>query len=330
MEIIIIKPLDFHHHLRQHKMLNFSAQEAEKVYAGVLAMPNTVPPITTPGQLETYLKVIEEAAPSLKIFPTFRVMPDMSEQSVKGLAKAGAVAGKFYPEGATTNSEGGGNISSCYHVFEAMEKHGIVLSIHGEDPEAFVLQREAAFLPHIEKVHSAFPKLKIIVEHVSTKEAVRFVESCSENVAATITAHHLSLTLDNVIGGLIEPHNFCKPVVKTPEDRFAIQKAAIKGKGKFFFGSDSAPHPRNRKESEAGPAGVFTTPVAVPAVAEIFEKHNSLSELENFLHYWGAAFYGVEGTADKVTLAKEKWTVPEEYNGVVPLFAGKTLQWKLK
>ncbi|MBU6389666.1 dihydroorotase, partial [Patescibacteria group bacterium] len=240
------------------------------------------------------------------------------------------VAGKLYPEGVTTNSEDGVNdIPALYPVFERMAKEEFILCLHGERPGVFSLDRETAFLPVLEEIATRFPNLKIVLEHVTTEAAVELVKKLPDTVAATITVHHLYLTLDDVIGDKIRPHHFCKPVAKRPEDRAALLAAATSGNPKFFLGTDSAPHAVETKECEAGCAGVYTAPVAIPLLAEIFERQNALDQLEGFTSFFGAEWYGLPPNAAHITLQKQEWIVPDRCGTVVPFRAGKKLTWKV-
>ena len=212
-----------------------------------------------------------------------------------------------------------------------MESVGMVLCVHAEKPGSFCLQRETDYLPLLHQVASSFPKLRIVIEHITSAQTVEWLESSRlPNVAATITAHHLRLSLDDVIGDKIEPHNFCKPVAKRPYDRDRLVRAAASGHPRYFLGTDSAPHPRGDKECAHGCAGVFMAPLALSVVAEAFEEVDALHKLEAFTSLNGAHFYGLPPNKGSLKLVRKPWTVPEEYNGVVPLWAGKTIQWKVK
>ena len=181
---------------------------------------------------------------------------------------------------------------------------------------------------HLELIKKQFPKLKIVLEHISTEAAVRSVETL-KNVAATITVHHLRLTLDDVVGGLISPHNFCKPIAKRPHDREVLLMAATSGNPKFFYGGDSAPHLKSRKECSQGCAGIFNAPVALPMLTQIFDEHDALEFLEDFVSKFGAKFYGLPQNPETIELIKQDWVVPEEYDGIVPFMAGQTLHWQV-
>jgi dihydroorotase len=261
---------------------------------------------------------------------TFKLLPSMSCATVAECIQSGAIAGKYYPSGATTNAEDGpSSPDAVADALDAMEDRGIVLSIHGEKPDSPVLEREGAFLRTLDDLLGRWPRLKIVLEHLSTAEAVHYVQKGPDRLAATITAHHLLLTLDDLMGGGLNPHLFCKPVLKTAQDREALRLAAFSGSPKFFFGSDSAPHPRSIKEKGFAPGGIYSSPVAVPALVGLFEDHGVLDFLPGFLGGHGGSFYGLKPPVQQLRLVREFWIVPEEVDGSVPLLAGKTLGWKV-
>jgi dihydroorotase len=325
---------DFHVHLRQGDMLTQVLPYTALHCARALVMPNTTPPILTAEDLLNYQKEIEAAIPkgsAFKPLMTFKVVPGTTPAQVKELKAAGAVAGKLYPEGVTTNSEDGvSDFKALYPVYEAMQKEGLVLCLHGEVPGVFSLDRESAFLSTLHQLAKDFPDLRIVLEHATTAEAIAMVESLPANVAATLTVHHLRITLDDVIGDKINPHHFCKPIAKRPEDRSALVKAATSGNPKFFLGTDSAPHSVESKECACGAAGVYTAPVMLPVLAELFEEMGALEKLEAFTSEFGAKFYGLPLNETHLTLIKKPWTVEATYNGVVPFMAGKELQWHVQ
>ncbi|MEM5947168.1 dihydroorotase [Spirochaetia bacterium 38H-sp] len=329
MEHVLIKPDDFHIHLRQGKELVNYARDASKSFARVLAMPNTIPPVTSPEDIKRYASHIKKAAPSLDLIPVFKIMPDMKEQDITLLKKAGAIAGKYYPRGATTNAEDGAkDVESVFPALAAMEKIGLVLCFHGEEPSASVLDRERAFFPVVEKIHKNFPSLKMVFEHVSDKATIDFVHSFPDNImAATVTLHHLLFTLDDLMGGGLNPHLFCKPVVKTKADRDAIREVVFSGNSRFFFGSDSAPH--NMEKKLAGAAGVYTAPYAVEALATLFYNNGVLEKLEGFTSVYGADFYGLPRNKGTICLVRREWIVPEKYGDIVSACSGMKLEWKI-
>lgn len=322
-------PDDFHVHLRQGELLAHYAKTVAQDFGRILVMPNTVPSISSAQSLCEYRKQIHDAAPGLDLLMTFKLNAQLSSNDLQQLKDAGAVAGKYYPAGVTTNSEDGvSEFESIFPVVAEMEKLGLVLCIHGEEPGAFCLDRESLFIRRVECLARKFPKLKIVFEHLSTKAAVDAVLRLPSNVAATITVHHLLHTLDDIVGASLHPHHFCKPLPKRPEDREALRAAAFSGNPKFFFGSDSAPHEKGKKEGPCGAAGVYSAPVAVPILIEIFERNGALDKLPDFIAGFGADFYGIERAKKCCTYLQKPWTVPEIVDGAVPLFAGKSLKWK--
>lgn len=329
-ELKIRKPDDLHLHLRQGEQMGYFARETARSFARALVMPNTLPPITDPAGMYTYKKSIETEAPGLEALMAFKLLPDMPAETVAEMKKAGALIGKLYPAGATTNAEDG--ISSYRQipdVLEAMEAEGMTLSIHGEHPEKPVLDREISYLKELEQIIRDYPKLRIVLEHLSCRESLKFIEQMPEHICGTVTTHHLMFTLDDLMGGALKPHLFCKPVVKKEEDRRALVDAVCSGHPRLFYGSDSAPHPRASKESSSCGAGAFTAPVALPLLAELFEKESALDKLEDFVSKKGAEFYGLPLNEASITLIKEPWKVPELIGGAVPLLAGEEIAWKI-
>jgi dihydroorotase len=327
-------PDDFHVHFRQgimlHGVVNYTAAQFKRA----MVMPNTEPPIKNGNDVRRYYdEIVGSIAPSYQGFEplmTFKIMPTTTVEDVESVVGL-VIAGKLYPDGVTTNSQGGvTDFRALYPVFSAMEKNGIVLSLHGEKPGEFCLDREAKFLTTLFQIVKDFPNLKIVLEHVSTKSAVEAVEQLPDTVAATITLHHLELTLDDIVGSFLQPHHFCKPIPKRYEDRDALLRAAFSGNSKFFFGSDSAPHLRERKECSEGCAGVFSAPVIIPSLIVLFEQHQHLDKLENFISVYGAQFYGLELNKGFLELVQEEWTVPSDCSGIVPYKAGKSLPWKVQ
>jgi dihydroorotase len=332
-ELTIRKADDMHVHLRQNEMLRNVLGYTALQCGRALIMPNTTPPILTVQDLVNYREtIVSELGDRTDFTPlmTFKVVPATSAAIVQDMKKAGATAGKLYPDGVTTNSEGGvTDFEALYPAYEAMEKEGIVLCLHGEMPGAFSMDRESAFLDTLRTIASDFPKLKIVLEHATTADAIACVLSLPHNVAATLTVHHLFITLDDVIGDKLNPHVFCKPIAKRPEDRDALVKAALSGNPKFFLGSDSAPHLISNKENACGAAGVYTAPVLLPALCELFAKHDKLNLLELFTSVYGAKFYGLPLNESSITLIEESWTVPEEFQSVKPFLAGSKLSWRV-
>jgi dihydroorotase len=295
-------------------------------------MPNLVPPVTTKEELIAYKKRIIQASNKEKFTPymTLFFKPDYSRDFLESL-KEELVAIKLYPAGITTNSEGGlsgFNVEELAPTLNAMSELNIPLCVHGET-NGFVMDREAEFVSIYEMLATNFPKLKIIMEHITTKESVEALDKF-ENLYATITLHHLLITLDDVAGGMLQPHLFCKPIAKRPEDREALRKVALEGHPKVMFGSDSAPHPQHAKESCGCAAGVFTAPIALQVLTELFLENSSLEKLQAFVSDNAQKIYTNITVLDKkVTLEKKPFTVPSKYDEVVPMYAGETLAYSI-
>ena len=334
----IRQPDDFHVHLRQGEMLEHVLAPTALIYGRALVMPNLTPPILTGKDAMEYRQRIKRlalalGAPTFEPLMTIKLVSSTTPATITEAKKAGVIAGKLYPEGVTTNSEDGvKNMTSMWPAFAQMEMEDMVLCLHGETPGVFCMDREAHFLRTLEELVKVFPKLRIVLEHVTTAQAVDLIDSFPSNVAATITVHHLLLTLDDVVGGMLKPHHFCKPIAKRVKDREALVQAATGGSPRFFLGTDSAPHARGTKECASGCAGVYTSPVAMEVLAELFEREASLEHLEKFTSAYGALFYGLPLNERYVDLEKvEPYTVPEHLPGdIVPFKAGEKLHWLCK
>ena len=330
MSIEINSPLDMHLHLRQEKMLKVVAPLSAKYFAGGLIMPNLIPPITSLEMVKEYKKdILESTDEEFMPYMTLFFKDDYDEEFLKSI-KDEVLAIKLYPSGITTNSEGGANLqdlTSLYPVLKLMSELQIPLCVHGES-EGFVMDREKEFVEVYESLAKTFPKLKIIMEHITTKNSVELLDKF-ENLYATITLHHLLITLDDVAGGFLKPHLFCKPIAKRPEDRAALLEVALKAHPKVMFGSDSAPHPLHAKESCGCAAGVFTAPIALQALAQLFEKKGYLENLESFVSLNAQKIYNITPIEKRIKLIKKEFKVPEKYGDVVPMFAGKTLSWSI-
>lgn len=330
-EITITKPDDFHSHLRQGALMKDLVKETAKSFARVLVMPNTLPPVTTPEGIMDYRHDLEKIGTDLQFLMTFKIIGSTLPRMIPDLKKAGAVAGKFYPAGVTTHSEDGiTDIAAAFPVFAAMQESELLLCIHGELSGSDPMTAEQDFLPELEKIARNFPRLRIVLEHVSSKQGIEAVKSLPPTVAATLTVHHALLNNEKTRNpdGSINPYLYCKPICKTENDRKAIMAAMVSGNPRFFLGTDSAPHPKAKKEGEYPAAGIYSTPVALPLLADIFEKNNCLDSLEAFTSHFGADFYQLPRNTKKITLRKETWTVLEEQFGLVPLFAGDRVNWK--
>jgi dihydroorotase len=335
MNFTMRKPDDFHLHLRNGALLRAVLPHTARQFKRAVIMPNTAQPILNRTDMCAYQTEILEAANGSGFQPlmTIQIVEDTMPRTVIEARKAGAVAGKIYPRGMTTNSANGvSNYRAIYPTLAAMQECGMVALFHGESPdlEVFCLDREVRFLKILKDIAQAFWELKIVMEHCTTARGVDCVTELSRNVAATITAHHLFLTLNDVIGDKLEPHHFCKPVAKRPSDRAALLVAAMSGNPKFFLGTDSAPHLRDAKECTSGCAGVYTAPVAIPLLFELFNQHGKQDALENFCSGFGADFYGLPRNQETISLVQEKWSVPQTYEGVVPFWAGKEIGWRVE
>ena len=317
-----------HVHLRQGPALTDYARRISSDFARAVVMPNLVPPVSTPERVISYREEIAEAAPGFEPLMTFKLLPGMDLGAVTALKEAGALAGKYYPEGVTTNSEDGiRNTDELYPIIEAMEEAGLVLCMHGETPGDPVLERERAFLPQLEEMVHKFPRLRMVFEHVSTAEAVRLVERLPETIGATVTVHHLLFTLEDMMASGLDPHLYCKPVLKTEADRGEIERVVLEKNRKFFFGSDSAPHPKAAKTTAPAASGVYSAPVAMPLLIDFFDSRGGLDKLEDFTSRFGPEFYNLSLNTDKVAWTENTWVVPDETDTAVPLWAGKKLNW---
>jgi len=294
MQTFTIKsPLDMHLHLRDSEMLRLVAPYSAEAFAGGVIMPNITPPITTLEALHAYRKRVLEACGNHLFLPYMTMFLKPYEESFFEEAAAHIIAMKLYPAGVTTNSEEGAkNIDSLEPQLKAMEALNIPLSVHAETHSPNLFEREQNFLPILEHIAKKFPKLKVMFEHISSKEGLKLVADY-ENIYATITLHHMTLTVDDLMGERLNPHLFCKPVVKTESDRDAVLEAALNASPKVMFGSDSAPHPRESKESASAPAGIFSAPAILPKLVEIFERHGKLDNLQNFVSDNAKSIYGI-------------------------------------
>jgi len=339
--IEIEKPMDMHVHLREGQLMRDVLPYTVQDFSRALVMPNLMKPIESLSAINLYRNEIMAEASKLpggetfKPLMTIKITKNTIPQEVRA-AKDVIVAAKLYPEGVTTNSSDGvKDFKALYPIFEVLQTDEKVLCIHGEHPDAEVLSREEKFLPVLRHIASDFPKLRIVLEHVSTAAAVACVAGLPKTVAATITVHHLLITLDDVIGGMLKPHLFCKPIAKTSEDRKSLLMAAMSGisggdRGKFFLGTDSAPHPVQSKECSSGCAGVFTAPVALPLLTSIFAEEGKIKELEAFTTHNAQRFYELYPSKEKIAIVREPMEVPGGYVEVVPFMAGRTLDWSVR
>jgi dihydroorotase len=340
------RPDDFHLHLRQGEALGAYARREALSFGRALVMPNTVPPIASAASIEAYRASILSALESggslgtssgFEPLMTFKLLPGMSRETVFECAASGAVAGKYYPAGVTTNSSDGlADPAQASEALAAMEEAGLVLCIHGENPAAPVLAREEAFLPTVERILARYPRLRIVLEHISTRASLDFVrgidrgDAAPAHLSATVTAHHLLCTLDDLMGEGFRPGLYCKPPLRSAADRDALREAVLGGDRRLFFGSDSAPHTAAAKRSAKAPAGIYSSPVALPALVQLFDEAGRLDALSGFIAERGAAFYGLPAPRGEVELVEEDWKVPEEIDGALAFLGGATLRWRLQ
>ena len=332
MQIELNSPLDMHLHLRDNEMLKNIAKKSAKTFSGAIIMPNLVPPVSSKEEVIAYRKRIKNVTGNEKFTPymTLFFKPSYNRSFLESI-KDEITAIKLYPAGITTNSEGGVSgfdIEELKPALDAMSDLDIPLCVHGET-NGFVMDREAEFVSIYEKLAEAFPQLKIIMEHITTKESVAALDKF-ENLYATITIHHLLITLDDVAGGMLQPHLFCKPIAKRPEDREALLKVALEAHPKVMFGSDSAPHPIEAKEACGCAAGVFTAPIALQLLTELFDNHNALDHLQKFVSDNAKNIYNITPLEKTVILEKKAFLVPKIYNGVVPMYAGEEIAYSIK
>ena len=332
MSITLNSPLDMHLHLRDEAMLSTVGPLSSKSFSGAIIMPNLVPPVSTKEELMAYKSRILEACEGDTFTPymTLFFKPTYTKEFLESMGSE-LTAIKLYPAGITTNSEGGlsgFDVDELRPTLDAMSELNIPLCIHGET-NGFVMDREAEFVSIYEMLASNFPKLKIIMEHITTKESVEALDKF-ENLYATITLHHLLITLDDVAGGMLQPHLFCKPIAKRPEDRAALRKVALEGHQKVMFGSDSAPHPQQAKESCGCAAGVFTSPIALQVLTELFIEHSTIEHLQAFVSENAQKIYNNLAVSNKIiTLEKKEFIVPKKYDNVIPMYAGETLAYSI-
>lgn len=328
-EITLQSPLDMHIHFREGAMLDLVAPLTAATFAAGVIMPNLVPPVADLERLEWYRGEVLRAV-GQHIFEPYMALFFRSYTEAELVALKDRIIGiKLYPAGVTTNSEGGvESVRAAEATMAIMQEMGIPLLVHGEAPDAFVMDRESDFLPTYDDLARKFPRLKIVMEHITTRAAVELLDRY-ENLHATVTLQHLLITLDDVAGGLLNPHLFCKPIAKRPEDRDALLNAALTAHPKLMFGSDSAPHPLDKKECCGCAAGVFTAPIALAVLAELFDEHGALDKLQIFVSDNAQRIYGVTPPQKEVRLVKEPCTVPARYGDVVPMRAGGEISWRV-
>jgi len=339
--LTIQTPDDLHLHFRDGDILKETVAATARCFQRAIVMPNLIPPVTTAELALAYKKRITDAIPKEKAFEplmTIFLTNNTTAEDIRQAKSAGITAAKLYPAGATTNSDAAVSaIEQLFPVFEVMADEGLLLLVHGEvtSDDIDVFDREKVFIDrHLANIAENFPGLKIVFEHITTQDAVEFVMSAADNVAATITPQHLLLNRNDLLVGGVHPHNYCLPVLKRNTHQQALHEAVASGNAKFFLGTDSAPHEKHRKESACGCAGCYSAWSAIELYAQVFDELECLDKLEGFASHHGADFYGMPRNAGSITLVREDWQVPEEIilpngNPIVPFFAGKTLQWKL-
>ena len=339
--LTLTRPDDWHIHLRDGVALNNTVADVARYFGRAICMPNLVPPVKTTEDALAYYQRIKAATPSNSSFDPLMVLylTDHTDAADIAVAKAsGKVkAVKLYPAGATTNSHAGvTSLEKVYSVLEQLAEHGMLLLVHGEVTHADIdiFDREKVFIDTILiPLTQRFPTLKIVLEHITTADAVQFVQQAGDNIGATITAHHLLFNRNHMLVGGIRPHYYCLPILKRQTHQQALLTAATSGSSKFFLGTDSAPHAIHAKEAACGCAGSYTAHAAIELYAEAFEQMNALDKLEGFASFYGADFYGLPRNTDTITLVKEEWQVPDNYafgqSVVVPIRAGDKIAWRV-
>jgi len=341
-QITITRPDDWHLHVRDGEVLPDVLADTARSFARAIIMPNLKPPVTTVDQALAYRQRILAALPEGSDFEPLMTLYLTDNTSADEIRKAAAQpeihAVKLYPAGATTNSaDGVTDISKTYAAIEAMAETGLPLLIHGEvtEPDVDIFDREQVYIerilsPLLERV----PTLKVVLEHITTQQAAEFVQQGPDNLAATITVHHLLMNRNAMFRGGMNPHLYCLPILKREQHRQALVAAATSGNPKFFLGTDSAPHPRQAKESACGCAGIYTAHAALELYAEAFDQAGALDKLEGFASHYGADFYGLPRNTGTITLIKEDWDVPASLHfgneELIPLRAGGSIHWRLK
>ena len=340
MTITITRPDDWHLHVRDGDALRTVVPHTAAQFARAIIMPNLKPPVTTAAQAMAYRDRILAAVPDGVQFEplmTLYLTDLLPSDEIKRAKDAGVVALKLYPAGATTNSDAGvTDLRKTYKTLEAMQRQGLLLLVHGEvtSPEIDLFDREAVFIDQqLIPLRRDFPELKIVFEHITTREAAQYVRDSDRFTGATVTAHHLLYNRNAIFTGGIRPHYYCLPVLKREAHRLALVEAATSGNPKFFLGTDSAPHPAQLKEHATGCAGCYTAHAAIEMYAEAFDAAGALNQLEAFASFNGADFYGLPRNQTSITLKRESWTPPESFAfgaaELKPLRSGEALPWRL-
>ena len=338
--LTITRPDDWHAHLRDGAALHTVVPHTASQFARAIVMPNLKQPVTTTEQALAYKQRIVDATPAgarfTPLMPLY-LTDNTTPEEVARAKEAGIVAFKLYPAGATTNSAAGvTDIRHCYPALQAMQRLGLLLLVHGEvtDPATDMFDREAAFIERVmQPLRQAMPELKIVFEHITTREAAQYVAQADAYTAATITPQHLLYNRNALFVGGIRPHFYCLPILKRETHRQALLQAATSGNPRIFLGTDSAPHAAHLKENACGCAGCYSAPAALALYAEAFESVGALDKLEGFASHHGADFYGLPRNTETITLSRQPWTLPESYPfadaDIKPLRAGETLQWQV-
>jgi len=340
-QLTLTQPDDWHLHLRDGDALNSVAPMTAKQFARAIVMPNLNPPVTTVIQAVEYLDRILNAVDDSEFEPlmTLYLTDNTPAAEIIAARKSCFIKGlKLYPAGATTNSDAGvTDITLCNNALEEMQKCGLPLLVHGEvtDNDIDIFDREKVFIQRVlTPLTQRFPELKVVFEHITTSEAADFVLESGNNIAATITPQHLMLNRNALFKGGLQPHNYCLPVLKRDIHQKRLLDIIASGSNKFFLGTDSAPHAKNKKENSCGCAGIFSAHAAIELYATIFEQINALDKLEAFASFNGPDFYGLPRNTASITLLKQDWTIPDTYpladETLVPFLAGETLHWKLQ
>jgi len=339
--ISLTQPDDWHLHLRDGDALHTTVPHSARVFGRAIVMPNLLPPVTTVSEALDYRARIISAVPDdLNFNPlmTLYLTDSLSTEEIEKISTTESIiAVKYYPAGATTNSQNGvTDIENVYPVLESMIELDIPLLIHGEvtDSATDIFDREKQFIDIVlDPLLKRYPRLRLVLEHITTSHAVDFVTEQSKTVAATITAHHLLYNRNHLLAGGVRPHFYCLPVLKKNIHQQALIKAALSGNAKFFLGTDSAPHSKHLKENDCGCAGIYSAPVAIELYAAVFDEQNGLAKLEGFASHFGADFYGLPRNQSKIKLEKSEWQLPTEYqfgsDVVVPICAGEAVGWRL-
>ena len=340
-QLTITRPDDWHLHLRDGALMQSVLPDTARQFGRAIVMPNLRPPVTTTSQAQAYrTRIISMMSPSSRFQPlmTLYLTDNTTAREIERAKASGAVSAvKLYPAGATTNSDAGvTDIRKAYPALEEMQRCGMPLLVHGEvtDPAVDIFDREAVFIERVlQPLLRDLPQLRVVFEHITTKDAAQFVTDAPDNIAATITAHHLLYNRNALLVGGLRPHYYCLPVLKREAHREALGKAVASGNPKFFLGTDSAPHAQHTKETACGCAGCYTAHAAIELYAEAFEQLNALDKLEGFASFHGAGFYRLPRNTAKITLRKESWQAPDSLafgeHRLIPLRAGELITWKM-